>query len=51
MTAYGGSTGYIHCGWKLLYRWDGWFDENGKHVRDDRLAGGTRRVDEIVRER
>jgi hypothetical protein len=37
MLAYGGSGGYICCKWKLLYRADGWFDEAGIHLRDDRL--------------
>lgn len=45
MTYHGGSAGFIHCEWKLLYRADGWFDAHGRHVKDDRLAGGTRRVD------
>ena len=44
MEHHGGSIGYLHCGWKLLYRAGGWV-ENGEHVKDDRLAGGTRRVD------
>ena len=44
MTEYGGSAGYIHCGWKMLYRAGGWFDDNGWHVKDDRLAGGNRRI-------
>ena len=50
MPYYGGSTGFVHCGWKLLYRAGGWF-EDGLHVQDDRLAGGQRRVDGEVRER
>lgn len=50
MPYYGGSAGFIHCGFKILYRADGWFDGNGLHVKDDRLAGGTRRVDGQVRE-
>ena len=50
MDDYGGSAGYMHCEWKLLYRDGGWF-ENGVHVKDDRLAGGTRRVDGVVNER
>ena len=39
MKHYGGTTGYICCGWKLLYRSGGWFDEDGLHVQDSRLAG------------
>jgi hypothetical protein len=32
-----------------LYRSDGWFDAQGRHVKDDRLAGGTRHVyDEVT---
>lgn len=38
MPYYGGTAGYIHCEWKLLYRAGCWF-ENGKHVRDDRIEG------------
>lgn len=50
MTYYGGSAGFICCGLKILHRSDGWFDEQGRHVKDDRLAGGTRRVyDEITK--
>ena len=49
MHYYGGSTGYVCHGWKILYRAGGWF-ENGLHVKDDRLAGGTRRVDGDVKE-
>lgn len=45
MTYYGGSAGFIHCEWKLLHREGGWFDPQGRHIKDDRLAGGTRRVD------
>jgi hypothetical protein len=45
MPYYGGSAGFIHCDFKVLYRQGGWFDEQGLHVKDDRLAGGTRRVD------
>ena len=51
MPYYGGSAGFIHCGFKILYRQDGWFDAQGLHVKDDRLAGGTRRVDGDVRKR
>jgi hypothetical protein len=50
MPYYGGSAGYIHCGFKILYRSQGWFDEDGLHVKDDRLAGGTRRVDGEIRQ-
>jgi hypothetical protein len=50
MPHYGGSAGHIHCGYKILYRQDGWFDDRGLHVKDDRLAGGTRRVDGEVRQ-
>ena len=39
MTHHGGTIGYLHCGWKLLYRSGGWADENGNHVADGRLAG------------
>ena len=39
MNHYGGTAGYICCGWKLLYRAGGWFDSNGLHVADSRLAG------------
>jgi len=48
MTYYGGSTGFICCQYKLLFRGGGWFDAKGKHVKDDRLAGGDRRVDGVV---
>lgn len=51
MTYYGGSAGFIHCEWKLLHREGGWFDPQGRHIKDDRLAGGTRRVDGEVRVR
>jgi hypothetical protein len=51
MPNYGGSAGYIHCGWKLLYRAGGWFGADGLHAKDDRLAGGSRRVDGHIRER
>ena len=51
MTHYGGSGGYIHCDWKLLYRAGGRFGQEGRHVKDDRLAGGTRRVDGEIRKR
>jgi hypothetical protein len=50
MPYYGGSAGFIHCGFKILYRRGGWFDAGGLHVKDDRLAGGTRRVDGEIRE-
>ncbi len=49
MPYYGGTAGFIHCGYKILYRQDGWFDQKGLHVKDDRLAGGTRRVDGDIR--
>lgn len=49
MPYYGASAGYICCGFKTLHREDGWFDSGGLHVKDDRLAGGTRRVDGDVR--
>jgi hypothetical protein len=49
MIDYGGSAGLICCGLKILYRSDGWFDAQGRHVKDDRLAGGTRHVyDEVT---
>lgn len=51
MNYYGGSVGYIHCDWKMLYRSGGWFDDSDYHVKDDRLAGGNRRVGGIVRRR
>lgn len=50
MEYYGGSSGFICCGWKILYRAGGWFDK-GMHIKDDRLAGGRRRVDGVVYER
>jgi hypothetical protein len=50
MPYYGGSAGFIHCGFKILWRQGGWFDARGLHVKDDRLAGGTRRVDGEVQE-
>lgn len=50
MPYYGGSAGFIHCGFKTLYRQDGWFDDQGLHVKDERLAGGDRRVDGEVRQ-
>lgn len=56
MPHYGGTMGYICCGWKLLYRGGGWFEPTGagfngvrvkdsdQHVNDDsRLARGLRR--------
>lgn len=49
MPYYGGSAGYVCCGYKQLYRSSGWF-RNGVHVADDRLAGGTRRVAGVVHE-
>ena len=51
MTHYGGSAGYIHCDWKLLYRGGDWFDDDGQHVKDERLAGGAQRVDGEVTKR
>jgi|tagenome__1003787_1003787.scaffolds.fasta_scaffold13575109_1 hypothetical protein len=55
MDHYGGTAGYIHCGWKLLYRAGGWF-KHGSHVQDSRLAGprqeqGVRCVAGVVQER
>ena len=50
MPYYGGTAGFIHCGWKILHR-EGELFENGVHVKDDRLAGGARRVDSEVHER
>ena len=41
---------HSHCGWKILHR-EGELFENGVHVKDDRLAGGARRVDSEVHER
>jgi hypothetical protein len=41
----GGSMGWIRCNTKILTRNGGWHDEKGRHVKDDRLAGGQRRVD------
>lgn len=46
MVYYGGTAGYVHCGWKLLYRAGGWF-EDGVHVKDQRLRSG---VAGVVRE-
>jgi hypothetical protein len=51
MPYYGGSAGFICCGYKVLFREDGWFDEAGLHLKDDRLAGGSRRVDGEIRQR
>lgn len=56
MKHYGGTAGYIHCGYKLLYRSGGWFDDDGLHVADSRLAGphqdgGARDVAGEIRER
>jgi hypothetical protein len=45
MPYYGGSAGFIHCEFKILHRQGGWFDDRGLHVKDERLAGGGRRVD------
>jgi hypothetical protein len=50
MPYYGGSAGYIHCESKILYNQGGWFDSQGLHIKDDRLAGGRRRVDGLVQE-
>jgi hypothetical protein len=50
MHFYGGSAGYICCDYKILIKAGGWFDEKGLHIRDDRLAGGGRRVDGEIRE-
>jgi hypothetical protein len=47
MPYYGSSAGFIHCGYKVLYRRDGWFS-GGVHVRDDRLTGGVRDVSKIL---
>jgi hypothetical protein len=33
MPYYGGSAGFIHCGFKILYRQGGWFDASGLHVK------------------
>jgi hypothetical protein len=41
----GGSMGWIRCNTKILTRNGGWHDEKGRHVKDDPLAGGQRRVD------
>jgi hypothetical protein len=49
MHYYGGSAGFICCDYKVLFNDSGWFDRNGLHIKDDRLAGGTRRVDGVVR--
>ena len=49
MTHYGGSAGYIHCEWKLLYRGGGWFDSKSLHVSDERL--GNRRDLSHIRQR
>jgi hypothetical protein len=46
MPYYGGSGGFICCEWKLLSRAGGWFDDNGAHVRDDRIS--SRRVDGVT---
>ena len=57
MPYYGGTMGFICCGFKLLYRGDGWFNQPGAgfygkrvknaddhHVNDDtRLAKNLRR--------
>jgi hypothetical protein len=45
MPYYGGSMGFLCCDTKILTRAGGWQDEQGRHVKDDRLAGGSRRVD------
>lgn len=37
MEYYGGSGGFICHSWKLLYRGGGWFDDDGAHVKDERL--------------
>lgn len=42
MVFYGGTAGFICCGWKLLYRTGGWFDETETHVSDRRISGNTR---------
>jgi hypothetical protein len=47
MRHYGGSAGYICCGWKLLYRGGGWFDGSGAHVADERI--NPMRVDGVTR--
>jgi hypothetical protein len=49
MPYYGGSAGFICCGFKILYNASGWFDSQGLHIKDDRLAGGSRRVDGEIR--
>lgn len=48
MPYYGGSGGFICCDFKILYNHGGWFDSQGRHIKDDRLAGGTRRVDAVI---
>jgi hypothetical protein len=40
MHFYGGSAGYICCDYKVLINQGGWFDDDGVHIKDDRLAGG-----------
>lgn len=52
MKYYGGTAGWIHCGYKLLYRAGGWFrDDPGRyknhHVQDERLSTGRRSVTHI----
>jgi hypothetical protein len=49
MPFYGGSAGFICCEFKILVRAGGWFDGDGAHVLDERLAGGSRRVDGDVK--
>jgi hypothetical protein len=38
MRFYGATHGYVCCEWKVLRRAAGWLDEQGRHVRDRRLA-------------
>ncbi len=37
----GGSFGFVHCEWMLLYRAGGW-EKNGKIVKDRRLRNSGR---------
>ena len=50
MHFYGGSAGYICCDYKILVNRGGWFDAEGLHIKDGRLAGGSRRVDGEIRQ-
>lgn len=51
MHYYGGSAGFICCEYKILYLAGGWFDSQGKHVADDRLASGSRDVAGVIAKR